>query len=71
MILKWHVAAMGVNTNAYTIFVEIPDGKNQLWSLKRRWEYNTEKVFHANGVEGRRLGPPWSKEKSVNAAMYN
>jgi len=43
MILKYHVVAMGVKTNVYTIFVAIPDGKNQLWSLKRRWEYNTEK----------------------------
>jgi hypothetical protein len=30
MILKWHVAAMGVKTNAYTVLVAVPDGKNQL-----------------------------------------
>ena len=42
MILKWHVVAIGVNTNASTIFVAIPDGKNQLRSLRSKGD-NIEK----------------------------
>lgn len=52
--MRWakHVACIGARRNPHKILVAKPEGKRELWGIRRRWEDNTKMVIKETGCGG-------------------